>query len=153
MEKEWNDLNKMERILVTYHQFKYGICPELLYFPAKNQKMFERDCNVLRKIGVKIKYSAKNKGYTSNLNSQSQAEDLYIPETDNKAEERFLRRLIRLIDAMNTLGEDVSDWYKMYYPDISPRTRQRDLETLRNIGYNFTYAGTWIVDVPMGFLF
>jgi len=161
-EKDWSEFNKIERILITYHQFKHGIAPTMNNFPANSKKTFERDCNVLRKIGVEIKYSKTLKGYTSNLTAESEVRDLSVPETDNKAEERFLWRLIRLIDAMNSLDGYVSDWYKECYPDVTPRTRQRDLETLRNIGYNFTFKGQefeemwcdgkWSVDIPVQFL-
>jgi predicted DNA-binding transcriptional regulator YafY len=150
MEKQ-SDYNKTERILMTYDRLYYGITPEFSNFPANSRKTFERDCNVLRKLGIEINYSKANKGYESNARDC----ELAVPETENKAEERFLRRLVRLIDAMFSLDEDVSGWYKLHYPDVAPRTRQRDLETLRNIGYNVRFVGEqgldgkWIIDFPM----
>jgi hypothetical protein len=154
-EKNWSDFNKTERILMTYHQFYYGIAPTQDGFPANSKKTFERDCNVLRKLGVEINYSKSHKGYKSNTRDC----ELIVPETENKAEERFLRRLLRLIDAMFSLDEDVSGWYKLHYPDVTPRTRQRDMETLCNIGYEVRFVGTawgdeekWRIDFPMTFL-
>jgi len=154
MKKNQNEYSKAERILLTFDRLYYGIRPEICDFPAKSKKTFERDCNVLRKLGVEIKYSKTYKGYESNARDCK----LSVPEVSengNKAEERFLRRLVRLIDAMFSLDEDVSGWYKLHYPDVTPRTRQRDLETLRNIGYEVRYVGTawgddekWRIDFP-----
>jgi hypothetical protein len=62
-EKDWSEFNKIERILMMYHQFYYGIAPTQDGFPANSKKTFERDCNVLRKIGVEINYSKSHKGY------------------------------------------------------------------------------------------
>jgi hypothetical protein len=161
-EKYWSEFNKIERLLITYHQFKYGIAPSLRDFPAKTKKTFERDCNVLRKTGVRIKYDRKNKGYISSLTSDSQIYADYIP-TGNIPEERLIRRLIRLMDVMNSLveGESVSEWYKQNYPNVTARTRQRDLVTLCNIGYKVEYVGNigvemgygkWLIDFPLAFL-
>jgi predicted DNA-binding transcriptional regulator YafY len=152
-EKDWKDFNKIERILMTYDRLYYGIAPELSNFPANSKKTFERDCNVLRKIGVEIKYSKTLKGYKSNARDCA----LSVPECENKAELRFLQRLVRLLDAMFSLDEDVSGWYKDYYPAVTPRTRQRDLETLRNIGYEVRYIGgfggeeKWVINFPVGY--
>lgn len=129
----------------------FGIVCE--FFPY-NMRLLQRDLADLRDAGlVAVKYSKKAGGYIKTG----------VPAFDQKAAPRRRAHLVRL----NRLGrlmselenEDVpweekkenqengeeqeyftaKDSYNQLFPGLSERTRQRDFEVLRNIGYWVRY--------------
>lgn len=119
-----------------------------------NMRLLQRDLADLRDAGlVSVKYSRKGKGYVITG----------IPELNEKAapcKKAHLKRLNRLGKLMSGLeNEDIPLWekkdneedgdvreyftakdsYNQMFPGLSERTRQRDFEVLRNIGYQVFY--------------
>lgn len=119
-----------------------------------NMRLLQRDLADLRDAGlVSVKYSRKGKGYIITG----------IPELNEKAapcKKAHLKRLNRLGRLMSGLeNEDIPLWekkdneedgdvreyftakdsYNQMFPGLSERTRQRDFEVLRNIGYQVFY--------------
>ena len=122
-------------------------------FPYK-MRLLQRDLVDLKDAGlVSVKYSRKGKGYVKTGK----------PEFNDKGKPckmAHLKRLNRLGTLMSGLSnEDIPLWekkdneesgdvqeyvtakdsYKELFPGLSERTRQRDFQVLRNIGYNVFY--------------
>lgn len=119
-----------------------------------NKRLLQRDLADLKAAGlVGVKYSKKGKGYIKTG----------VPDPDEEAKpckKAHLRRLNRLGCLMAQLeNEDIPLWekkdneeegetreyftakdsYNQLFPGLSERTRQRDFEVLRNIGYQVFY--------------
>ncbi len=124
-------------------------------FPHINKRMVQRDLNDLRDAGlIRVKYSRKARGYIKERER---------PDFNQETEPRrmaHLKRLNRLGTLMRELyNEDIPLWekktneedgdfqeyttskesYNELFPGLSERTRQRDFEVLRNIGYGVFY--------------
>ncbi len=152
-----NGLPRIERQLRLYECVcrceitMFGIVCE--FFPY-NMRLLQRDLADLRDAGlVAVKYVKKARGYIKTG----------VPAFTQKAAPRrraYLVRLNRLGRLMSELeNEDVSweekkenrengeeqeyftakDSYNQLFPGLSERTRQRDFEVLRNIGYWVRY--------------
>lgn len=155
--KDKNRLPRIERQLLLYDCVcrceitMFGIVCE--FYPY-NMRLLQRDLADLRDAGlVAVKYSKKAKGYIKTG----------VPAFEQKANPRrkaYLVRLNRLGRLMSELenedvpweekkenrenGEDqeyftAKDSYNQLFPGLSERTRQRDFEVLRNIGYWVRY--------------
>lgn len=119
-----------------------------------NMRLLQRDLADLRDAGlVSVKYSKKGKGYVKTG----------VPEFNEgtkPCKKTHLKRLHRLGVLMSELvNEDIPLWekkdnqengdvqeyvtskdsYNELFPGLSERTRQRDFEVLRNIGYDVGY--------------
>ena len=155
--KDKNRLPRIERQLLLYDCVcrceitMFGIVCE--FYPY-NMRLLQRDLAALRDAGlVAVKYSKKAKGYIKTG----------VPAFEQKAKPRrkaYLVRLNRLGRLMSELeNEDIpweekkenrengeeqeyftaKDSYNQLFPGLSERTRQRDFEVLRNIGYWVSY--------------
>lgn len=155
--KEKNKMPRLERQLRLYEvicrydiaQFS-DICEVFPY----SMRLLHRDLADLRDAGLaSVKYSRKGKGYFITG----------IPKLNEKAapcKKAHLKRLNRLGRLMSELeNEDIPLWekkdneedgevreyitakdsYNQMFPGLSERTRQRDFEVLRNIGYQVFY--------------
>ncbi|MCI8663722.1 MAG: hypothetical protein HFG69_10855 [Hungatella sp.] len=155
--KEKEKMPRLERQLRLYEvicryaiaQFS-NICEAFPY----NKRLLQRDLADLREAGlVSVKYSRKGKGYFVTG----------IPEFNEKAapcKKAHLKRLNRLGRLMSGLeNADIPLWekkdnaadgdvreyftakdsYNRMFPGLSERTRQRDFEMLRNMGYQVFY--------------
>lgn len=119
-----------------------------------NMRLLQRDLADLRDAGlVSVKYSKKGKGYVKTGVSE-------FNEAVKPCKKAHLKRLHRMGVLMSELvNEDVPLWekkdnqengdfqeyvtskdsYNKLFPGLSERTRQRDFELLRNIGYDVCY--------------
>lgn len=155
--KEKEKMPRLERQLRLYEvicqyaisQFS-AVCEIFPY----NMRLLQRDLADLKDAGlVSVKYSRKGKGYVKTG----------IPEFNEKVKpckKAHLKRLNRLGRLMSELvNEDIPLWekkenqengdyeeyvtskasYNELFPGLSERTRQRDFEVLRNIGYDVSY--------------
>jgi predicted DNA-binding transcriptional regulator YafY len=111
---------------------------ELADLPKASLRTLQRDFEILRRIGLDITFDKISKSYRANYDDT--AETIY---SDNKAENRFIDRVKRLCDVMQNCDEYVPEWYKEHYPDLSRRTRQRDLDVMREMGFNFKYRSDY----------
>lgn len=119
-----------------------------------NMRLLQRDLADLRDAGlVSVKYSKKGKGYVKTGR----------PEWNDKVKPckmAHLKRLNRLGTLMSELvNEDIPRWekkdfqesgdgreyitardsYRELFPNLSERTRQRDFQVLRDIGFDVYY--------------
>lgn len=148
-------LSKIQRQLLLYEIFYYCEVTEFDEITSRlpiNKRMIQRDIIDLRDAGLAdIVYSRQDKGYIKRD----------TPEFNESAAGRrrqYLKRLYRLGTLMLELeNEDVPHWEKddedeegkkyftakdSYYelfPDSSERTRQRDFQTLSQIGLRVGY--------------
>ncbi len=119
-----------------------------------NMRLLQRDLADLRDSGlVSVKYSKKGKGYVKTGVPK-------FNEGTKPCKKAHLKRLHRLGVLMSKLvNEDIPLWekkdnqengdvqeyvtskdsYNELFPGLSERTRQRDFEVLRNIGYDVGY--------------
>ena len=155
--KEKEKMPRLERQLRLYEVIcKYkiaqfsNICEVFPY----NKRLLQRDLADLKGAGlVSVKYSRKGKGYFITG----------IPKLNEKAapcKMAHLKRLNRLGKLMSGLENDdiplwekkdneedgevreyftAKDSYNQMFPGLSERTRQRDFEVLRNIGFQVFY--------------
>lgn len=105
-----------------------------------NLRTIQRDLAFLRQAGlIRTKYDQSLKGY---LSLPTNGVSVQFPT--NKAQRRYMERIIRianLIDLMQcSYDEDLIGFYREYYPNISERTRQRDFDLLREIGFTLDYV-------------
>ena len=131
-------VDKTQRILSIYYLLRH--CDEVSMQEIANQldgskKTFSRDIAILKKAGVKIKYSIKRQAFV--------LEDLNLGKQDftgGKSEVRFIKKIIRLITVMDDAPEiDCDIWYGETFPNTSKRTMQRDFAILNSFGYSIKY--------------
>jgi hypothetical protein len=122
-----------------------------------SEKTWQRDFHTLRDAGlIEFRWSKKNEAYVGRII------DILPTEAKNKIDERNcqqLRRLCALIKYAKYCpvseaeaefeGETYifsntyfdKSWYKINFPTVSTRTRQRDFKELGKIGINIYYDG------------
>ena len=144
---EGKKIPRTERILSVYHLFTH--CKEVSYkevtdqMPSVSSKTVARDIQLLRDAGVlQTKYSRKTNAFIP-LNAGEVTEPR-LPE--EKGQRTFMEKIRRLCILMNEMIEELDGFcderplhmelHEKLFPEVSKRTRQRDLSTLDNIGYS-----------------
>ena len=129
---------KTERILSIYHLFRY--CDEVSMQELTSQlpgskKTFSRDIAILKKAGFAIRYSVRQQAFVLDEKPQTTH-----PPADNKAEQIFIEKIMRLTTVMDNIpAVDCDKWYADTFPNTSKRTMQRDFAVLNAIGYTIKY--------------
>ena len=103
------------------------------------QKMIMRDIMDLTDAGlINLKYSRKEKAYLKEIPTG------ILNETEGTRRYQYLKKLIRLTAFMEELsgasiGNDLEyncrTRYKELFPEVSERTRMRDYQIMKSIGY------------------
>lgn len=140
MSKSVESVTKTSRLLVVFHLFQH--CQEVSFkeitdmFPV-SQKTSYRDIQLLKRAGVlQIRYSKRQEAFVP------VSLDFTEPEwPENQTQRRYLEKVRRLCTLMVRLeeAEDPIAWYRVQYPGLSDRTRQRDFKELSKIGYKISY--------------
>ena len=163
-------ITRVQRILGVYHLFMY--CEEVSYQEIYNNmrsvadpKTFKRDVKLLKDIGViNVRYSNRRKAY---IHVETEWEEPKYPESITKRQN--MERIRRLCVLMYewSCSEEIRDnysfeplHYKLYdrlFPNMSPRTRKRDINELIEIGYialenteiwDTKFDDLWVDDEP-----
>jgi len=113
---------------------------ELVRVMPESKKTFSRDIALLKKAGVQVRYSVKDKAFI--LSDEKHGE---LDFSAGKSEARYLEKLIRLITVMDDVpAADCDVWYIKTIPGATKRTMQRDFATLNSIGFRIKYEReTW----------
>lgn len=108
-----------------------------------NRKMIMRDITDLTDAGlIKLRYSRKDKAYLKEIRTG------ILNEQEGTRRYQYLKKLIRLAQFMEELsGADIDNdfeyncrtRYEELFPDVSERTRMRDYQTMKNIGYEIRW--------------
>ena len=108
-----------------------------------SRKMILRDIVDLTDAGlVNLKYSRKAKAYIKGNPTG------ILNEAEGTKRNQYLKKLIRLIQFMEELSCASSDAdfeyncrirYEELFPNVSERTRMRDYQTMKNIGYEIRW--------------
>lgn len=108
-----------------------------------NRKMIMRDITDLTDAGlVKLRYSRKDKAYFKEISTG------ILNEPEGTRRYQYLKKLIRLTRFMeelsgasvdNDLEYNCRTRYEELFPDVSERTRMRDYQTMKNIGYEIRW--------------
>ena len=108
-----------------------------------SRKMILRDIVDLTDAGlVNLKYSRKAKAYIKGNPTG------ILNESEGTKRNQYLKKLIRLIQFMEELSCASSDAdfeyncrirYEELFPNVSERTRMRDYQTMKNIGYEIRW--------------
>lgn len=131
-----------------------------------SKKTVYRDVKLLKRAGIlQVYYSQKEKAYIPADGDFMHGSCIrYTPEgnfsppalPENRTQRLYMERIIRLcrimVDVIEEEIEDPFGWYRRNYPELSDRTRQRDFELLREIGYKMKY---WPEDAdgPAGYYY
>lgn len=136
------EIPRMARILSIYHLFLY--CKEVSIkeitdqMPEVNPATAKRNIALLNCAGVlKSKYSRKANAY---IPLGTEIVEIDLPE-NKKARENTekLRRLCTLMQELYEFDREVKPLhiqiYKNLFPSVTDKTRQRDFDDLKEIGY------------------
>lgn len=158
------EVSKTSRILSVYHLFL--ICQEVSYQELKQQfevseKTSLRDIHLLERAGVlETQYDRNIRAfYPVNLELRSVAAE------ENQTRRKYLEKIRRLCVLMARMAEeddcdgmDKRDLYREVLPGISDRTRQRDFQELKKLGYYAWYSrewpgepGRWYYEIPSAY--
>lgn len=149
--------DRTSRILLIFHFFYHCREVELqeiiayLQFQriSASQKTISRDIQFLKQAGlVQARYSRKYKAYVPLKGNKH-----FVPEDEeyhllglpkDHAKKLYMEKVIRLCTLMTKMimkgVENPIDWYRDRYPMLSDRTRQRDFQQLKKIGYKISYV-------------
>ena len=146
-------VSRIPRILSIYHLFLY--CNEVSIkeitdqMPDVNPATAKRDIALLNHAGVlQSKYSRKANAY---IPVGTEIVEMTSPksETDRKTIEK-VRRLCILMQELYEFDREVKPLhiqiYKELFPNIDDRTRQRDFDELKEIGYIVRREKEYFVD-------
>ena len=143
MPRQTGRISKTERILSVYYLLRH--CEEVSMQELRNNlkgwsdKTFSRDIAFLKQAGVPIRFSMKRKAFVLRYNIA----DVIPALPENKKEQQFIEKLIRLTTIMDDMpDEDCDMWYRETFSKTSKRTMQRDFATLNSIGYEIKYERT-----------
>lgn len=130
-------LSKISRILVIYYLLLD--CQEVTLeelAPIKCcKKTIQRDIAFIRQAGAEIRFNKVQKAYIMPCKTLKD-----IEKQENKAQERWLHRLQRLMLALQEMPEEDCDiWYRERFPLKSKRTMQRDFAELNKLGFEIHY--------------
>lgn len=138
-----NKISKMSRILSVYYLLLD--CEEVTWeelAPLMGcKKTIQRDIALLRQAGASVQFNKVRKAYVMQCKKLSKIGDIR-----NKAQERWLYKLQRLMMALQEMPEEDCDiWYKETFPQISKRTMQRDFAELNKLGFEIHYERDLLV--------
>lgn len=134
--------SRMARILSIYHLFMY--CKEVSIkeitdqMPEVNPATAKRDIALLNSAGVlQSKYSRKDNAY---IPLRTEIVEIAPPESKNEREKiEKVRRLCILMQELYEFDMEVDPLhiqiYNKLFPDVKKRTRERDFDDLKEIGY------------------
>lgn len=134
--------SRMARILSIYHLFMY--CKEVSIkeitdqMPEVNPATAKRDIALLNSAGVlQSKYSRKDNAY---IPLGTEIVEITPPESKNEREKiEKVRRLCILMQELYEFDMEVDPLhiqiYNKLFPDVKKRTRERDFDDLKEIGY------------------
>ncbi len=106
-----------------------------------SRKMIMRDITDLTDAGlIKLRYSRKEKAYLKEVPTGR------LNEPEGTRRYQYLKKIIRLTAFMEELSDESDDMeyncrtrYKKLFPNVSERTRMRDYQTMKNIGYEIRW--------------
>ena len=106
-----------------------------------NRKMIMRDIMDLMDAGlVKLRYSRKEKAYIKDIATG------ILNEPEGTRRYQYLKKLMRLTQFMEELSGASNDLeyncrtrYEELFPNVSTRTRMRDYQIMKNIGYEIRW--------------
>ena len=133
-------ITKTTCLLGVFHLFRH--CQEISFKEITDmmnvsQKTAYRYIKVLKAAGViQIRYSKRLEAFVP------VSMDFTEPQRmKNQTRQRYLDKIRRLCTLMAQIEEadDPIAWYRERYPELADRTRQRDFEELRKIGYYIGY--------------
>lgn len=144
--KELAEVKQTERQLVLYDVFMafdkvtYGDISFALGDIGK--RTLQRDIKDLKDAGlVYVKYSKCERAY---IDAGMPAGEISYKNNMSRKKIQHLKRLRRLAFCMSLVNDtDPVKTYFEKFPEASEKMRQRDFETLRNIGYEAGYNRNW----------
>lgn len=161
---------KTKRILLLFHLFyhcetvSYHEMDEYFqqFTPLHtvfSHKTYQRDMQLLTKAGIlSANYMREGKCYVPDTYVGRGAPliergerfiegngNFYLTALPkNETQRKYMKKIIRLctimIQVVMAEAEDPIQWYREKYPQLSDRTRQRDFNMLREIGYQIEYV-------------
>ena len=161
---------RTNRILLLFHLFYHSEAVSFRemdeYFQqftplhtAFSHKTYQRDMQLLSKAGILSAYYMKEwqcyvpEGYGGRNTPLIERNERFIEQNGNfylavlpknETQRKYMKKIIRLCTLMIQMVmaevEDPIQWYREKYPRLSDRTRQRDFNTLREIGYQIEYV-------------
>ena len=161
--KRFEATERTSRILSAFHFFLY--CEEVEYNTlmkafSVSKKTAYRDINLLERAGVlEARFDQERKAFVTGKIGK-----LEMAAENNQTRLRYLRKIRRICLWMLAL----EDWegsednlialYRRLFPEEKDRTRQRDFEELRKLGYMLGYSsgdyfepGGWYLEIPPAF--
>lgn len=108
-----------------------------------HHRTYNRDLQFLKDAGlIHLKYARSKRCYV-----HCESREDFLPKfPENKTQRRYMEKIIRLCTLMTDMFSqemddfDPTHWYRERYLDLSNRTRQRDFNKLREIGYDVDSA-------------
>lgn len=136
-------LDRTKRLLTLFYLFdswQEVNWQEIEDWIRVNPRTIKQDLAFLRQAGlIRTKYNQTIKGYQS-----LPTKDVLAQFPEGKAQRRYMERIIRiarLIDSMECSWDDnLIDFFREHYPNISDRTRQRNFNLLREMGFTIYYT-------------
>lgn len=130
-------VTKTSRLLGMFHLFRH--CQEISFKEITDmlhvsQKTAYRYIQLLKTAGViQIRYSKRLETFVPVSMDFTEPQQL-----ENQTRQRYLDKIRRLCTLMAQIeaADDPVAWYRERYPKLADRTRQRDFEELRKIGYH-----------------
>ena len=154
---------RTSRVLSTFHFFLY--CEEveintLCKAFSISKKTAYRDIRLLEQSGVlKAQFDRSRMAYVA-----AEWGELTMETEENRTRMRYLKKIRRICLWMLALEDwegpedNLIERYRHLFPAERDRTRQRDFEELRELGYLIGYSGAeadmpggWYVEIPPAF--
>ncbi|MBQ3077267.1 MAG: hypothetical protein IJC43_05370 [Clostridia bacterium] len=139
---------RTKRLLSLYYLFYYCEEVELRELDSLlpvSRKTLQRDLQYLRRAAlIRYRFDRHAAAYLPQRVRDGQAD-----WPDNKTQRRYMERIIRLARMMTGMWyDDPLGWYGEHYPDLTPRTRQRDFALLRELGWEIERVPAWLAGEP-----
>ena len=154
---------RTSRILSTFHFFLY--CREVEFQTltrafSVSKKTAYRDITLLEQAGVlEARFDRSRQAFVT-----AACGELAMAEEENATRRKYLQKIRRICLWMLALEEwegpedNLITRYHRLFPEEKARTRQRDFEQLRKLGYLLGYSagdfydpGRWYVEIPSAF--
>ena len=161
--KRFDATERTSRILSTFHFFLY--CREVEFQTltrafSVSKKTAYRDITMLEQAGVlEARFDRSRKAFVT-----AACGELAMAEEENATRRKYLQKIRRICLWMLALEEwggsedNLITRYHRLFPEEKARTRQRDFEQLRKLGYLLGYSagdfydpGRWYVEIPSAF--
>ena len=161
--KGFHAAERTSRILSTFHFFLY--CEEVEYNTlmkafSVSKKTAHRDICLLERAGVlEARFDRERRAFVT-----EKCGELVMAAENNQTRLRYLHKIRRIclwMIALEDWEESVDHLIALYqrlFPEEKTRTRQRDFEELRKLGYFLGYSagdedtpGGWYAEIPPAF--